>query len=131
LIREKFIERSELGLSEDKIYADFANFDDNQLQSIVDVMTDKLKSQSLSVQEGSTLQCEYVGGQKVDIPTWFLSIQGHQLEATLKQLFPKLNRFQREAELKREILQKVVDDLPQLLSIDFVSLFREIQNINT
>ncbi len=131
LIREKFIERSALGLSEEKIYADFAHFGDTQLQSIVDCIVDKLRSRLLPVEDGSRLKCEYIGGQKVEIPTWFLRIQGHELEATLKQLFPQLNRLQGEAGPKREILRKVVDDLPQLLSIDFVVLFQQIQDSNT
>jgi predicted ATP-binding protein involved in virulence len=42
----------------------------------------------------------------------------------------ELNRYRQEAELKREILLKVVDDMPQLLSVDFISLFSEIQNVN-
>lgn len=131
LIREKFVERSTFGLSEDEKYADFEDFDNTRLQSIVDFIASKVSSLLPSEKGGSTLKCEYVGGQQVNIPVWFLGIQGHKLEDTLKQIFPQLNRFRGEVELKREILRKVVDDLPHLLSIDFVSLFREIQNINT
>jgi hypothetical protein len=35
------------------------------------------------------------------------------------------------AELKREILLKIVDDVPELIPKDFVTLFQEIQNIST
>ncbi|MGB3694924.1 MAG: hypothetical protein WBG70_12935 [Spirulinaceae cyanobacterium] len=58
---------------------------------------------------------------------WYLQTQGHELERILKEVFPKQKRFSRESALKLEILSKVVDDLPTLLSQDFVDLFLYIQ----
>ena len=58
-------------------------------------------------------------------------MQGHHLEAKLKESFPPLKRFnKKDNHLKSEILLKVVDDVPQLLSKDFILLFQEIQNID-
>jgi ABC-type cobalamin/Fe3+-siderophores transport system ATPase subunit len=130
LLREKWIERSTINLKENETYIDLEKFDQTRLQPIVDFIVGKVRNCSPPPTEGDTIECEYIGGQKAKIPAWFLYIKGHQLEDTLKQLFPQLNRYQQEAELKREILLKVVDDMPQLLSVDFMSLFSEIQNVN-
>jgi hypothetical protein len=62
------------------------------------------------------------------LPLWFLRIQGHQLESTLKELFPQLKRFHQEPQLKQEILSKIIGDVPELIPKDFVFLFQKIQN---
>jgi hypothetical protein len=73
--------------------------------------------------------CKYLGGQTINLPKWFLQTQGHQLETVLKEAYPELKRFQRESQLKLEIIEKVMDDVPSLIPYDLVSLFKEIQAI--
>jgi AAA15 family ATPase/GTPase len=130
LIREKFIQKTDIGLNDTERYTDIEKFDNARLQVIVNFIVDKSGTILPVNSELDTLECKYVGGQVVKIPKWFLNIQGHELESGLKKLFPQLNRFRRDDELKLEILLKVVDDVPQLMSIDFIDLFREIQNVN-
>jgi hypothetical protein len=45
----------------------------------------------------------------------------------LKSVFPSFNRFQNEGDMKKEIITKIIDDVPELVSIDIVNTFREIQ----
>lgn len=73
------------------------------------------------------IDCKYVGGQILKLPKWYLHLKGHELEANLKAIFPELNRFQREPDLKIEVIKKVIDDIPDLVAIDFLELFKEIQ----
>lgn len=88
----------------------------------------------LPVQEGhpdlEVVACHYLIGQSILLPRWFLKQQGHNMEAELKAKFPQLRRYQKESELKMEILRKVVDELPSLISRDILDLFKEIQNIH-
>jgi hypothetical protein len=63
----------------------------------------------------------------VDLPSWFLEMQGHQLEHNLKKTFNELNKYQREADLKKAIINKIIDRIPSLIPMDFISLFKEIQ----
>lgn len=128
LLREKWIDCSSLGLAENFRYIDLENFDNANFQTIADFIINNVSSLLPSDKKEGALMCKYIGVHQVKIPNWFLRIQGHQMEDMLKQIFPQLQRFRREDELKLEILRKVVDDLPQLLSIDFISLFREIQS---
>ena len=52
--------------------------------------------------------------------------KGEELEKSVKETFAPLKDYREE--LKLEIMKKVVDDLPDLLSSDFLTIFREIQN---
>ncbi|MBD1935724.1 AAA family ATPase [Microcoleus sp. FACHB-68] len=132
LLREKWIKRSEVGLSENETYIHVAHFDNSRLQLVADFIVDKVRTTYAPPQTEEEKQtCEYISGQSINLPVWFLQINGHQLENTIKETFPELKRFQKEDKLKREILLKVVDDIPQLLSKDFISLFSAIQNVNT
>jgi ABC-type branched-subunit amino acid transport system ATPase component len=128
LLREKWINRDEIGLDQHETYINFATFDKTRLQRIADFVVNKVEVH-LPALEYETLPCEYLGGQIINLPKWFLHTQGHSLEKTLKNVFPQLNRFQKEPDLKLEIIAKVIDDVPSLIPYDFVHLFKEIQNI--
>ena len=130
LLREKWIERSMVCLSDDVTYVHFAKLDNLQLQTIADFIVNKVRAYlQLQIKEELSL-CEYVGGQTIHLPRWFLEIQGHRLETILKEIFPQLKRFQQEPQLKREILLKVIDDVPILIPKDFLLLFQKIQKFD-
>jgi ABC-type branched-subunit amino acid transport system ATPase component len=128
LLREKWIERPTIGLNCHETYIHLAEFDNARLQLVADFIVNKVRVHSSSQPEENKISCEYFGGQIIDLPSWFLTIQGDQLEQTLKEIFQKLKRFQKESQLKQEIITKVVDDIPALIPKDFISLFQEIQN---
>lgn len=129
LLREKFVEKTEVGLNDTERYIDIEKFDNARLQLIVDFIVNKTATLLPVDSELGAVECKYVGGQVVNIPKWFLNVQGHELESNFKKLFQQLNRFRKDDQLKLEILRKAVDDVPQLLSIDFIDLFQEIQNV--
>jgi AAA15 family ATPase/GTPase len=129
LLREKWIERSDIGLSQHETYIDFATFDSNRIQGIADFVVNKVEVHVSTALEDDRLPCQYLGGQVINLPRWFLYTQGHDLEKTLKNVFHKLRKFQKEPDLKLEIITKVIDDVPSLIPNDFVHLFKEIQNI--
>lgn len=131
LLREKWIDRSTLGLCEEEVYTQIALFGSDRLQRLANFIVHKLEANSTSQVEDTRQECEYVGEQKIDLPTWLLHMQGHELESLLKQTFPELNRFRQEGQLNQEILLKVVDDMPTLLSKDFIDLFQQIQSVTS
>jgi AAA domain, putative AbiEii toxin, Type IV TA system len=128
LLREKFIDRTELGLTEGDRYTDFLHFEDAKLQAIADFITDKISPRIADKSDADLQEIEYVNGRRVNAPSWLLKVQGHELEGIIKSLFPQLNRYQREGELKREIMNKVIDDIPEFIPADILSVFRDIQN---
>jgi hypothetical protein len=122
-----------IGINKHEMFIDIANFDNTRLQKIADFVVDKVKDNlSNSIEENNQKfqQCEYINGKSVNLPEWFIQIQGHKYEDILKNIFPPLKKYQKEDELKKEILKKVVDDMPELLSKDFIPLFQKIQNVN-
>lgn len=130
LLREKWIERSEIGLGEHETYINFATFDGTRLQEIADFVVNKVHLHISPAVGNDKLLCQYLCGQTINLPKWFLHIQGHALEKTLKNVFHKLRRFQREPDLKLEIITKVIDDVPSLIPYDFLHLLKDIQGIN-
>ncbi|MBS9384778.1 MAG: AAA family ATPase [Dolichospermum sp. BR01] len=129
LFREKWIERHAIGLNEYETYIHLASFDSSRLQGIADFVVNKARGHMPMPVDDAKVACEYVGGQTINLPNWFLQTQGHQLETVLKEAYPELKRFQRESQLKLEIIGKVMDDIPSLIPYDLVSLFKEIQAI--
>jgi hypothetical protein len=129
LLRDKCIDRSVVGLNDNETYIHLPTFDNARLQLVANFILDKVRAYVRPQTEENNQPCEYISGQIINLPEWFLQIQGHHLEDTLKEIFRELKRFRQEGELKREILLKVVDDIPQLLSKDFISLFLTIQNL--
>ncbi|WP_341730839.1 AAA family ATPase [Microcoleus sp. EPA2] len=130
LLREKWIERSEIGLSECETYINFATFDSTRLQDIADFVVNKVQLHISPAVGNDKLLCQYLGGQTINLPKWFLHRQGHDLETTLKDVFHKLKRFTKEPDLKWEIITKVIDDVPSLIPCDFLHLLKDIQGIN-
>lgn len=128
LLREKWIDRASLGLTAEETYVHLCSFDNTRLQKIADFLLGEIRSYISSHNMNDKLHCEYVCGQSIEIPVWFLQTQGHQLETAVKEAFQPLKKFQKSDQLKQEILRKVFDDAPTLISKDFVDLFQEIQN---
>ncbi|MGI4792316.1 MAG: AAA family ATPase [Janthinobacterium lividum] len=129
LIREKFIDRTKIGLQATETYIDFSNFDDVRLQLAADFVVNEVKAKAKPSNENTdVLYCRYLNGRSVNLPVWFVQLQGHGLEDNLKDIFPQLQRFQKEDALKREILVKVIDDIPLLIPEDILFLFKDIQN---
>lgn len=130
LLREKWIVRGAVGLDDHETYSHLATFDDFRLQMLADFIVNKVRSHVATPLNDENIACQYLNGRTLNLPKWFLRIQGHQLEAVLKEAFQELNRFQKEPDLKLEIIAKVVDDVPTLLPYDLLSLLREIQDVS-
>jgi hypothetical protein len=77
---------------------------------------------------GIKVECQLVNRNNISIPQWYLTFQGHDLEGSLKSIFQPLKKFQREGDLKKDIIRKVFDDLPGIVSNDFSNLFESIRN---
>lgn len=130
LLREKWIERSAIGLRDCENYIDLRDFNNHRLQIVADFILDKVRVRAQPNVETDPIVCEYIGGQAINLPSWFLHTQGHLLEKDLKETFQELKRFSKEAQLKMEIISKVFDDIPSLIPKDFIFLFQDIQNVN-
>lgn len=126
LLRDKLIERSDVGLQDNETYADFIFFDSEKLQSIVNFILQRLEHR-ISASDTSVENCTLINGNSVSIPNWYLKYNGHDLCIAFKQEFHSLQSY-KNGELEAEIIKTIIDDIPSILSIDLVNLLLSIQD---
>ncbi|MBK0382869.1 ATP-binding protein [Pedobacter sp. SD-b] len=127
LLREKFIQNEELGLDKEEKFLNFGSFDSFKLQVIADKILDKIKPKFKKSSDGSVREVEYINGIKLNLPVWFLENNGHDIADILISTFPQLQRFKEENRLRKEVLNKTISDIPDLISKDILDLFIRIQ----
>ncbi len=72
--------------------------------------------------ESDPVACPLVSGEVVHLPIWFCQAKGHDLYGEWTSAVPFLQSFRSESGLKRAIVERVVADVPELLSIDLLEL---------
>jgi energy-coupling factor transporter ATP-binding protein EcfA2 len=125
LFRERLVNRDFLQLSVEQSHPDLRTFSSTQLQQVVENVLTALDLSAPGTAEHTTVR--FVNERTVQVPNTYLQMPGHDLETHIKSKFPALGKFKAEAALKKEILAKVLDDVPGLLPVDLVNLLRGIQ----
>ncbi|MBP6755582.1 MAG: AAA family ATPase [Bacteroidia bacterium] len=128
LLREKIIAKEELNLNTNETYIDFKNFNKEKLQFIADYITTKVATVvNPTIITNSTVKL--INGIEINLPLWYLHYQGHTLEEQILKVFPQLNAIKKGKEevLKIEILNKVADDIIEVLSIDILEILQSVQ----
>jgi energy-coupling factor transporter ATP-binding protein EcfA2 len=130
LFREKIITRENLKLNNNETYADFKKFNCTQLQFISDFIIQTLATKS-EQNDIKMTKSVLMNGLEIDVPNWFFNFNGHKLEELILKTFPSLNSLKKgkEEALKLEIINKVIDDLPELISKDFLDIFKSLQTV--
>lgn len=132
LLREKIVDRKDLQLEENETFIDLRGFCSKRLQIVVDFVSNKV-SEVINPTDNKMTPVKLLNGIEINIPQWYLHHHGHELENKILNTFPKLGKITRgnsDSALKNEILDKVIDDIPNILSIDFLELFKSIQEID-
>ncbi|WP_459213161.1 AAA family ATPase [Aquimarina rhabdastrellae] len=129
LLREKLITKIELGLNEHECFNDFKKFPKEKLQVIANVIVN-LVAEKVNPNEGlENEKVTYVNGIRIEIPRWYLILHGHTLEEKILETFPSLSKLKRGKEelLKYEIIDKIIDDIPDLIPQDILDAFKYVQ----
>lgn len=128
LLREKYIKREDLGLTNNETYIDFKKLTQEQLQAIANFVIDKLES-IVKPLERVLSRAVLLNGMEIQIPTWYLNHHGHALEEAILKAFPELKALKKgkEEALKIEIINKVIDDIPELLAKDMLDILLNVQ----
>lgn len=126
LFGERILTRPDLKLKEDENAMAFRNFSKERIQEIADLFFEKIKD-SLNIESQEKLKVSYCNGIEIDFPKDFLHFNGHTLEKKIKDIFPGLKKYHNENALKKEILKKTFDDLPEFIPKDIFELFIGIQ----
>lgn len=120
-IRERKMNFSDFGLTSYSNYSEVGRLTNSEAQQIVDEVLKRLGLYSTNIEEGLLYN-----GWTLSISTEFNKHQGHDMESLYKAKFPFLNAYQREDALKKEIIEKVINDYPQYTPRQ---LFETIQKI--
>ncbi|MEG0851134.1 MAG: hypothetical protein RSH24_14815, partial [Flavobacterium sp.] len=128
LLREKIVAKEVLGLTQNETFIDLKNFSKERLQIIADYVTEKV-SEFVNPTDKTLNPVKLLNGIEINLPTWYLHHQGHTLEEQILKAFHQLNAIKKGKEevLKIEILNKVVDDIPNILSQDILDILKCIQ----
>ncbi len=127
LLRDKIIKNADIGLQDSETYMKFSEFSNEKLQDIADCIITSIAQKNTESMSADSIDVEYLCGRRISLPTWYIQTNGHKLESLLKNTYPQLNRHKNEGALKNEIIAKIIDDFPGFVSVDIVTLFREIQ----
>ncbi|MFU9045229.1 AAA family ATPase, partial [Acinetobacter tibetensis] len=101
----------------------------NTLNTIHDWILTKISSQ-FTTSDNNFTSIELNNGLVIKTPQWFTHHQGHELETKILQVIPELNSLKRgkEEALKLEIINRVYEDCPELIPVNFKEVFQRIQN---
>jgi ABC-type lipoprotein export system ATPase subunit len=129
VLREKLINKSEFGLTEDETYLDFKKFNNLRLQDISNKLISMVASKVKPTENLEVTSVSYVNNISINIPKWYLIHQGHELEDEIIKVFPRLGALKkgREELLKLEIIDKIIDDLSDLIPKDILIAFKFVQ----
>lgn len=120
-IRERKLNFSDFGLTSYSNYSEVGRLTNGEAQQITDVVLKQLGLHSTNIE-----QSLLYNGWTLNISTEFNKHQGHDMESLYKTKYPFLNAYQREDALKKEIIEKVINDYPQYTP---KQLFDTIQKI--
>jgi predicted ATPase len=148
---ERIIEPSEVLLPADANFLNFRSHKD-EFQAAVDAfvqivydrwtnqpsassITQKHDEIDVMMTNHNAISCYYLNGLTINIPEWYIRIKGHYLfeisqsDGLLPTAFPQLKKYRKAEKLEEEILSKVIEQMPELISVDFIDLFNSLQEI--
>ena len=124
LIREKILNTEDIGIG----YYSFTNLrsiPQHELQVLIDYIATELKLNS-----DDKISCKTQNGYEYQLSRNYLMIQGHELESKIMNKWPALNKIKRdnkqESVMKNFVLDMIVSEYPEFISMDFVSTFEKI-----
>ena len=122
LIRETILNYSYFSLSAYVNYSDINKLTQSDAQLIVDKILNDIGLYSTNV-ETSRLQ----NGWTLNISHEYNFHQGHDLEALYKSKYQSLKAYQREDALKKDIIEKVINDHPNFMPIQIFDTIMKIK----
>lgn len=97
--------------------------DESRLQEMVKFYFEKFEDSFSTYKYSSKkIQIEYLNGKVVEVPKWYLEMQGHEIVTKIKKIFTALQKFKSEGELQNAlslIITKCYPFVP-LLTIELI-----------
>ena len=131
LLDEGVVGKDELGLEDNENYSDFKNFPSDKLQKISSFITDKIVTKLSPTNDVEILPVKYKNGLEIKIPKCYLHHPGHSLEQLLNSYliknFGSLKRFHQPDAIRKQLIDKFIENMPDFISQDVLDVFQSIQ----
>jgi predicted ATPase len=121
-IRERKYDFAYFGITTINRYSDLDKLSYEDAQKIVEKILIELGLNSENL-----VNTISINGWNLKISTEFNLHQGHELEILYKSKFPFLNVYQREDALKKDVIEKVINDYPQLAPINLFEILMKLE----
>lgn len=109
-IREAKIPISEFGVETISKYSEIGSLHPGEAQIIIDKVL-----KDLGLFSDNVIEYELYKNWKLNVSSEFNIFQGHELENLYKRKYPFLNIYQREDSLKKDVIQKIINDFPEFV----------------
>ena len=121
-IREAKKDFTYFGITNLNSYSDMGKLDENNAQIIINKILE-----DLILQPSNFIDYELYNGWNLKISKEFNDKQGHTLEELYKTKYPFLNVYHQEGDLKKVVIDKVINDYPQYAPKDIIKTMRKIK----
>lgn len=108
MIRENKIQITDFGELSVSTYPQLNNLTEEDAQKVIDKILSNLELESENKVTYKTFN-----GWELQITNEFNQHQGHELEKLYKTKFPFLNSYQKEDALKKDVIEKIINDYPE------------------
>ncbi len=129
LLRKNYITANELGLDEHLTYRDVTKLIDTNSIVTLQLITDTIESKLWGVITDKTI-VTLANRETLKLSSQMFTKQGHAYEEKCKNIWPKLKGVRTnnmgDSYLKLDIIETVIRDFPEYLSIDLVDTFKKI-----
>jgi len=132
LIHKNFITSAECGIADCHSYIDVIKRIETlpeTINQLVNYIQGKLTFENQT--PSKTVESVFISGYKIELPEEYFVTQGHALEEKYKDIWPKLKSIRPnnggDCALKLDIIHSVINDMPQLLSVDIVGTFESFK----
>ena len=121
-LRERKLNFSDFSLTSYSNYSDVGRLTNVEAQQISDEVLRRLGLFSENIE-----QSLLYNGWTLNISNEFSKHNGHSLESLYKSKFPFLNAYQREDALKKDIIEKVINDYAQFTPKQLFEAIKKIK----
>ena len=121
-IRERKLNFTDFNINDVATYSEIVKLNPAHLQAIIDKVL-----QVLGLHSSNLATSELEGGLTVQLSNEFKVHQGHSIEALYKSKYPFLNAYQREDCLKKDIIEKVINDFPLFAPKELFNVLKKIK----
>jgi hypothetical protein len=121
-IREAKVAPNDFGITKISTYSEINKLEIIDAQNIIDkILSD------LGLDSENKLEYKLYNNWTLKVSPEFCNYRGHDIEELYKQKYPFLNAYNKEEMLKKDIINKVLNDYPQFAPLSIIETIRKIK----